>query len=65
MAELTPAKKEAFERLAQISDGALREVCDLTDDLMVIFHKHGDDKTAELFRNILIDVVMEEERRNA
>lgn len=58
-------RTEALNRLATVSDSALREMCELVDDLMVIGHKHDELEIANTAMQILIDLVMEEERRSS
>lgn len=38
-------------------------MCDIVDDMMVIADKHNALTEGEMFRDILVDLVMEEERR--
>ena len=62
-AALIRAKFKARDRLAQLSNSALREACELADDVMLVFMSEGCMKEAEMFQTLLIDLVMEEERR--
>ena len=57
------ANFKARDRLGQLSDGALREACELTDDIMCIYLSEGLDAEAGVFKDILVDLVMEEESR--
>lgn len=60
---LERANFKAKDRLAQLSDSALREVCDLLDDIMVTYTSEQCIAEAELYQSMLIETVMEEERR--
>ena len=61
--EFTAYRSDALTRLAQVSDSTLRETCDLVDDLMVNADKHKAYEQYQILQDILIDLVMEEERR--
>jgi len=58
------AKLETLKRLEQLSDKALEEAADLVDDIMVIFHQKDCLEEAGMFQAILVDLVMEQERRD-
>lgn len=58
------ANFKARDRLAGFSNEALREACDAVDDMMVIYVSEGCTEQAELCQTVLVDLVMEEERRN-
>ncbi len=69
--EITTEQAQAIERtkfklrdrLAGLSNGALEEVTDMVDDMMVICHSEEILELGELFKLILVDLVMEQEQR--
>lgn len=58
-------RTEALARLGKVSDSALREMCELVDDCMVIAHKHDEQEVSAYLTATLIDLVLEEERRSS
>ena len=62
-ARLERAKFKARDRLGQLSDSALREACELVDDVMCIFASERCEAEDVMFTALLTDLVMEEESR--
>jgi len=50
------------ERIKELDNSTLRELCDFIDDLMVI-NIDQNQQTADVYTELLINLVMEEENR--